>query len=275
MTDATAQNFPATPADDHGLLARALAVATFAIGMAYLEAAVMLYLQRALSITPAALFPLRDLGSLGGLAQIELGRELATLVMLAAVGWLAGRTPLERLAWSAVAFGVWDIGYYGWLWRFSGWPPSPGTWDLLFLVPVPWVGPVWAPVAVSAALIGFGLAAARRLRAGWRLGVGRATAACTLAGGALVVLSFTWDAAPILAGGTPRPFPWPLFVAGMTLAMWGAAGALRWPSGRPVRDGRNPAGARRNGTAVRARPVRVAAGKVIDTRKEPATWPTR
>lgn len=165
--------------------------------------------------------------------------------MLATVGWLAGRSSIDRVAWSAVAFGVWDIGYYAWLWHLSGWPSSPGMWDLLFLVPVPWVGPVWAPVIVSAALIGFGLAAARRLHAGQPLGVDRGTVACILAGGALVVLSFTWDAARILAGGTPRPFPWP-----------SSSRAWRWPCGeRPLRFAGPLAGTRRQSEGSAGRPA--------------------
>jgi hypothetical protein len=221
---------------DPPFLARTLAVAVYATAMAYLEAAVVLYLQRALAISPATLFPLRDPESLGGLAQIEFGRELATLVMLSAVGWLAGRSGPERLAWSAVAFGLWDIGYYGWLWLFSGWPSSPGSWDLLFLVPVPWVGPVWAPVVVSVALVGFGLTAARRLRAGRSVHLHLAAVGAGLAGGVLVVLSFTWDAGRILAGGTPSTFPWPVFLAGTGLAARGAARAVRAPPGRSERS---------------------------------------
>jgi len=40
-----------------------------------------------------------------------------------------------RLAWSAVAFGVWDVAYYGWLWCF--WLAAVAAdVDLLFLIPV-------------------------------------------------------------------------------------------------------------------------------------------
>ncbi len=153
---------------------RALTVIVFAVAMAYMEAAVVVYLQRALDITPDQLFPLRGPEMVGDLAAIEVGREFATLVMLAGIGWLTGRSWLERLAWAAVAFGVWDVFYYVWLWIFVGWPHSPGTWDVLFLIPVPWVGPVWAPVVVSAALVGFGLAAARRAERGVALRAGSA-----------------------------------------------------------------------------------------------------
>jgi hypothetical protein len=207
-------------------------VIVYAVAMAFLESAVVVYLQRALGIDPRALFPAQEPSLVGDLALIEVGREAATLVMLGTVGWLAGRSGLERLAWTAVAFGVWDILYYGWLWVFIGWPPSLGTWDLLFLIPVPWTGPVWAPVAISLALVGFGLAAARQLRAGRPVRMGRTQVAAGVTGGLIVILAFCWNAALVLDGRTPTDFPWPVFVAGIGLAAWGATTALRSPAAR-------------------------------------------
>jgi hypothetical protein len=215
---------------------RALVVIGFAAAMAYLEAAVVVYLQRALDITPDRLFPLRGPEMVGDLAAIEVGREFATLVMLIGIGCLAGRAWLDRLAWTAVAFGVWDILYYGWLWVFTGWPHSPATWDVLFLIPVPWIGPVWAPVAVSAALIGFGLAAARQVGRGGVFQPDRSEVILAVAGGLLVVISFTADAARIMAGGLPDWYPWPVFVAGMALATLGAGRVLR----RGAEEARTP-----------------------------------
>ena len=206
---------------------RALVVISFAAAMAYLEAAVVVYLQRALNITPDRLFPLRGPEMVGDLAAIEVGREFATLVMLIGIGCLAGRAWLDRLAWTAVAFGVWDVLYYGWLWVFIGWPHSPTTWDVLFLIPVPWIGPVWAPVVVSVTLIGFGLAAARQVGRGRTLRADRSEVVLAVAGGALVVVSFTADAARIMAGGLPGWYPWPFFVAGIALATLGAVRVLR------------------------------------------------
>jgi hypothetical protein len=209
--------------------ATAAVVIAYAVAMAFLESAVVVYLQRALAIDPHVLFPLQEATLVGDLALIEVGREAATLVMLGTVGWLAGRSGLERLAWAAVAFGIWDILYYAWLWVFIGWPPSPGTWDLLFLIPVPWAGPVWAPVVVSLALVGFGLIAARQLRARRALRAGRVQVAAGVAGGLVVVASFCWNAALVLAGGVPADFPWPVFAAGLALAAWGATTALYGP----------------------------------------------
>ncbi len=198
----------------------------FAFSMAYLESAVVVYLQRALSMTPATLFPIRDQVSLGGLGSIEVGREVATLLMLAALGWLAGRTRLERLAWTSLAFGIWDIGYYFWLWIFIGWPTSLGTTDLLFLLPVPWVGPVSAPMIVSLALICFGVAAAMKINRGEPVYLKLKDWLILAAGGVLVVLSFTLDAGHILHGGMPGNFSWPVFIIGMAVAGHGAREVL-------------------------------------------------
>jgi hypothetical protein len=161
------------------------------------------------------------------LAAIEVGREFATLVMLIGVGCLAGRRWVDRLAWTAVAFGVWDIGYYFWLWVFIGWPHSPVTWDVLFLIPVPWTGPVWAPIAISGFLIGFGLAAARQVGAGGMPRVSLVRGVAAVAGGLLVVGSFIANAPALIAGDLPGMFPWPVFVAGVAVAAWAAAASLR------------------------------------------------
>jgi hypothetical protein len=205
----------------------ALTVVIFAVAMAFVESAVVVYLQRALAITPDQLFPLRSADVVGSLGAIEVGREGATLVMLVAVGCLAGRRWVDRLAWTAVAFGVWDIGYYVWLWVFIGWPHAAGTWDVLFLVPIPWTGPVWAPVAVSAALIAFGLAAAYRTGAGRPPRIGRAAVLASTLGGAVVVSSFLANGPALLNGGLPGWFPWPVFWLGMTIASLAAIVALR------------------------------------------------
>jgi hypothetical protein len=208
----------------------ALVVIAYAVAMAYVEAAVVVDLQGALQGQVGANFPLRPADEAGTLVAIEAGREVATLVMIAAVGILAGRTPFERLAWTAVVFGVWDIGYYAWLHAFSGWPPSLGTSDLLFLLPVPWVGPVWSPVVVSAALVIAGLWAARVLRRGDRLRLRRRDWLLSLAGGLLVVLSYTVDARGVIEGGLPGPYPWPLFALGMLIAVVAAVDVLVGPA---------------------------------------------
>jgi hypothetical protein len=174
----------------------------YGLAMAYLEAAVVVYLRAAIGVPTGRIFPIDLSPAAMPYGWIEVGREGATLVMIGVVAWISGRSPLERLAWGAVIFGVWDICYYAWLWVFSGWPPSVHTWDLLFLIPAPWAGPVWAPIVVSAALIGFGLACAGRLRAGGSVRLGRRHLGALLAGGAIVIVSFLLNAGLVLSGAS-------------------------------------------------------------------------
>ncbi|MEO7868974.1 MAG: hypothetical protein ABIS42_00040, partial [Candidatus Limnocylindria bacterium] len=209
-------------------------IVLYALAMAYLESAVVVYLRAALGVPTGTIFPIDLSPAAMPFGWIEVGREAATLVMIGAVAWNAGRSPLERLAWAGVVFGIWDIGYYAWLWVFSGWPPSVGTWDLLFLLPAPWAGPVWAPIAVSAGLIGFGLACAGRLRSGGSVRFGRRHLGALLLGGAIVIASFLTNAGLVLGGGIPTSFAWPIFAVGMGIGMVAAWMALR--SGALTRD---------------------------------------
>jgi hypothetical protein len=111
-------------------------VVVFAVAMAWVEAAVVLYLRTlANRLDPYQPIP-AAIGHRPG--QAELVREAATLVMLAAVGWLAGRTWRSRVGYACAAFGVWDIGYYVFLVPLTGWPHSLLDWDILFLIPLPW-----------------------------------------------------------------------------------------------------------------------------------------
>lgn len=212
----------------------AAAVIVFAVAMAYLEAAVVVYLQLALGGQVGDIFPLRPAAEVGNLVVIEVGREAATLVMIGSVGLLVGRSGLERLAWSAVVMGVWDIGYYAWLYVFSGWPPTLDTFDLLFLLPVPWAGPVWSPIVVSMALVGFGLASASAMRSGRRLQVRRWHWIGAFVGGLLVVLSYTVEAPRLIDGGLPGAYPWPVFLLGVGIATSIAIRVLREALGAPV-----------------------------------------
>jgi hypothetical protein len=129
-------------------------VVLFAIGMAFVEAAAVYYLRAMVGrIEPYQADPLPISGIFG---QVELVREAATLVMLLAVGMLAGRTWPRRLGYTAIAFGVWDIFYYVFLRLMCGWPRSLLDWDILFLLPLPWWGPVLAPVSIAVLMLVWG-----------------------------------------------------------------------------------------------------------------------
>jgi hypothetical protein len=193
---------------------------TFAVAMAYVESAVVVYL-RATYYPQGFAFPLVLMPS--GMVAIEMGREAATLVMLLGVAMLAATDRWDRIAVFCVAFGVWDIAYYIWLWVFLRWPPSPFTWDVLFLIPVPWIGPVMAPVIVSVVLIAGGLLLLRKRAAGQAGGqavsFSPALQALALAGGALVLSSFMLDFQVVVRQMEPLPFRWGLFGSGVALAV--------------------------------------------------------
>ena len=125
-----------------------VALATYAIAMACVESALVVYL-RALYYpeNPLAIFPLVLLSNTHFV--FELLRESATLLMIGAVAWLAANDGTRRFAAFLYVFGLWDIFYYAWLKAFIGWPVSPEEWDVLFLIPWPWLGPWLAPVAIS------------------------------------------------------------------------------------------------------------------------------
>jgi hypothetical protein len=118
--------------------------------MGFLEAIVVVYL-RELYYPQGFEFPMKLLPP--EMLTIEWIRETATLVMLAGVGIIAGRNNLQRLFYSLFAFGVWDIFYYVALKLLLAWPDSLFTWDLLFLIPLPWLGPVLSPVICSLTMI--------------------------------------------------------------------------------------------------------------------------
>jgi hypothetical protein len=131
-----------------------LVVVLFAIGMAWVEAACVYYLR--LLVGRLDPYQANPLPAHGVVDQVELVREAATLVMLFAIGMLAGLTWHSRLAYTAIAFGVWDIFYYVFLKVIYDWPKSLFDWDVLFLLPLPWWGPVLAPVCIAVLMIVWG-----------------------------------------------------------------------------------------------------------------------
>ena len=78
------------------------------------------------------------------------------MIMLLSVGWMAGSRLVERFAFFIITFGVWDIFYYVWLYVMIEWPQSLMTWDLLFFIPLPWVGPVITPLLSALTMVGIG-----------------------------------------------------------------------------------------------------------------------
>ena len=127
-----------------------ISLSLFAVAMGFMEAIIVLYI-REISYPEGFTFPLNPLPP--KLIKAELIRELSTIVMLLTVAWLTGKTFLRRLNAFLFIFGMWDIFYYVALKLFIGWPESLLTWDILFLIPVVWIGPVLAPLICSVIMI--------------------------------------------------------------------------------------------------------------------------
>jgi hypothetical protein len=213
-----------------------VALLVFGIAFGYVEAAVVVYLRNLsepvrVSYYPgtssADLFPIltpqelrsADHGRLWQLLRVEIPREAATLVMLAAVAFIVGTNGMQRLAAFVIAFGTWDVAFYGFLKLLIGWPSSLLTWDLLFLLPVPWSGPVLAPVVVSCAMIGGGIIVLQCEAAGRAVRLGALDWAGIFLGAFIVLASFTWDYRSLLAGRMPHPYQWPLFALGEAISI--------------------------------------------------------
>lgn len=184
--------------------------------MAYMEAAVVAYL-RELYYPEGFHFPLKILSP--QLALVEIGREAATLAMLILVALVAGKAKWPRLAFFMFVFGLWDIFYYFWLKILLDWPASLLEWDILFLIPLPWVGPVLAPLIVAGSMVAAALVILRMESQGPIFRMTRGEGTGILCGAGVVLLSFLWDSQFILQGGVPTEFRWEIFWAGELLGL--------------------------------------------------------
>jgi len=153
-------------AAQHSRWVRLAMVALWAAAFALVEAMVVYYLRRLFALQYDLHFVPKTFHFPSAYLPYERAREVATMVMLLTIAYLAGRTWLQRLALWLFAFGVWDIFYYVWLYVLLRWPASLGTRDLLFLIPGEWWAPVWQPVLASCAFIAVALATLRRADAG-------------------------------------------------------------------------------------------------------------
>ena len=215
------------------------ALVLFGVSFGYVEAAVVVYLRSIYDPLrqrihpgrqPDQLFPLISTDELAAagpenprLLAIEIGREAATMAMLAGFALAVGANLHQWIAAFAIAFGIWDISFYAFLRLMIHWPQSLSTWDLLFLIPLPWVGPVWAPMLVDltmivCGLISLALGGVQGRTAHW-LGV--------LAGAFVIVLAFVWDYRNTTAGGLPSAFNWPLLLLGEGIGLTAFLAAAR------------------------------------------------
>lgn len=221
-----------------------LSLVLFATAFGYLEAAVVVYLRHIyqpirVELHPGRaaddLFPLITTEQLKARGQeyntllaTELGREFATLLMLAGAALAVSSNFRQWLAGFVLAFGIWDLVFYLFLKVILNWPESLVTWDILFLLPLPWVGPVVAPCIVAASMVVAGILLLHR-----ELGAGRAVRidgwhwSAIVAGGIILMVAFMWDWRNTMAGQPPNPFNWPLFAVGELTGLGAFLHALR------------------------------------------------
>lgn len=192
----------------------------FAVAMGYFEGTIVVYL-RELYYPEGFSFPLRPVPA--RILLIELAREASTIVMLIAFSVIAGKRRWERFGYFLIIFGVWDIFYYVWLRIVIGWPASIFDFDILFLIPVPWVGPVIAPSLVALVMTVAGIVITRLEYLGYSF---RATrSAWVLASSATLVIlySFMRDLDAGFGRAEPEPYRYPLLAAGIAcycLSLW-------------------------------------------------------
>jgi hypothetical protein len=209
-------------------------VTIYGVAMGVLEAAVVIYLHR-LYFPHGFQFPLWVVHA--DIAIVEVCREMATILMLIAVGAIAGRNRGERFAYFLYAFGIWDLVYYAFLKLAIGWPPSLLTWDILFLLPVPWVGPVITPCIIALTMIAFGISVVRFTSDGVEVDMLHRERVFLWLGAAVVIVSFTRDwvrfEGPTIwqnitthrpldyhvGGFVPVRFPWWIFVLGQGMIL--------------------------------------------------------
>jgi hypothetical protein len=136
----------------------------FAAAFGFLEAVVVVYLRAAVGLLPGYQGTLSDVIRMSGqyyvqsqaitqfpksLVTLEVLREAATMIMLFTVALLGSANSRARAAVFLWTFAIWDIVYYAALWATVRWPLSLKDPDVLFLIPSPWLSPVWFPLLVN------------------------------------------------------------------------------------------------------------------------------
>ena len=193
--------------------AKVACLAAFAVAMAFVEAAVVVYLREIIGGGPV--FPMKEIPA--ALLAVEVGREAATIVMLLSVAFLSFRGEARRMGAFLVTFAVWDIFYYVWLKATIDWPSSLTEWDILFLIPVPWIGPVLAPLLISVLMVGTGSMITwlyyrnGEFRPGWLSWIFALTAT------AAILYSFMRDFSATLHQQMPQPYQYGWLIFGLVL----------------------------------------------------------
>jgi hypothetical protein len=162
----------------------------FSIAMGYLESSVVVYLRK-IYYPNGFKFPLIPVSK--EIATTEFWREAATIIMLIGAGVMAGKNASQRFVFFLYSFAIWDIFYYVFLKVILDWPQSLFTWDILFLIPVPWVGPVIAPCIVSITMIILTMLVVYKQEKGIEVRISFWEWILLIFGSITGIISFVWD----------------------------------------------------------------------------------
>jgi hypothetical protein len=205
---------------------KTLVITLFALAMGLLEAAVVVYL-RTMYYPAGFKFPMVPMDQ--GILLTELLREAATIIMLVMVAYLSAQKQAHRFAWFLYAFAVWDLAYYGFLRVIIQWPATFMDWDILFLIPVIWTGPVVAPLLICMQMI---LLAFLILRGSATLN--RSSNLLLVSGAFICLMAFMYEFVAYHLGAIdmntlldsasmfiPTKFPWAMFLVGFGISSAG------------------------------------------------------
>ena len=189
-------------------------ITVFSISMALVEAGIVIYL-RAIYYPEGFSFPLAMITPEHFV--FEIAREVATIFMLIAVSALTGKQFWEKFSYFLICFGIWDIFYYIWLKLTIGWPVSLLDWDILFLIPLPWIGPVIAPVTIAVMMIVAGLVIVFLFKKGYNFRPSLLAWVMTILGTLIILYSFMRDTGAGLHQQMPLPYGYGALLAGEIL----------------------------------------------------------
>jgi len=200
-----------------------IALFLFAVAMAFLESTVVVYL-RELYYPEGFRFPLKEISD--HILLVELLREAATIIMLLTAGYLAGKKNWERFGAFVFLFGIWDIFYYIFLKLVLDWPTSIFDLDILFLIPLPWIAPIIAPLLISLLMIITGLYLLKLYETGKTFIATRLSWLAAFIGTALILYSFMRDPLTGVLESVPGDYAYWLLVAGLLIYGTGLGHAL-------------------------------------------------
>jgi hypothetical protein len=168
-------------------------------------------------------------------------REIATIIMLAAIAIICGKNKLQRFFYFLYCFGIWDIFYYIALKHLINWPDSLFTFDILFLIPITWIGPVLAPIICSIVFVVFSFLLIIRIEKGVEVVVKKWQWLIFWLGSLIIFVAFIWDFGGLIIGNgylskfltlvsdrsfqelvasyIPKQFKWWFFTAGEILVI--------------------------------------------------------